>query len=51
MPWVLRPATIYWLFVIVLRKPKKYSKAIAGMSKDIYASSYLDQEGKAGASR
>jgi AbrB family looped-hinge helix DNA binding protein len=30
--------------VILLRKPKKYSKAIAGMGKDIYPSSYLDQE-------
>jgi len=30
--------------VILLRKPKKYSKAITGMGKDIYASNYLDQE-------
>ena len=30
--------------VILLRKPRKYSKAIAGMGRDIYASRYLDQE-------
>ena len=30
--------------VILLRKPKKYAKAIAGMGKDIYESSYLDKE-------
>lgn len=30
--------------VILLRKPKKYSKAISGMGKDLYASNYLDQE-------
>lgn len=30
--------------VILLRKPKKYSKAIAGMGKEIYDSNYLDQE-------
>lgn len=30
--------------VILLRKPKKYSKAIAGMGKNIYDSNYLDQE-------
>jgi AbrB family looped-hinge helix DNA binding protein len=32
--------------VILLRKPKKYSKAIAGIGKDIYESNYLDQERK-----
>jgi AbrB family looped-hinge helix DNA binding protein len=32
--------------VILLRKPKKYSKVIAGLGKDIYASSYLDKERK-----
>jgi AbrB family looped-hinge helix DNA binding protein len=30
--------------VILLRKPKKYAKAIAGMGKDIYDSNYLDKE-------
>jgi AbrB family looped-hinge helix DNA binding protein len=30
--------------VILLRKPKKYAKAIAGMGKDIYESNYLDKE-------
>ena len=30
--------------VILLRKPRKYSKAIGGMGKDLYASNYLDQE-------
>jgi AbrB family looped-hinge helix DNA binding protein len=30
--------------VILLRKPKKYGKAIAGMGKDIYESNYLDKE-------
>ena len=30
--------------VILLRKPKKYRKAIAGMSKGIYESHYLDKE-------
>jgi AbrB family looped-hinge helix DNA binding protein len=30
--------------VILLRKPKTYSKTIAGMGKDIYESNYLDQE-------
>jgi len=30
--------------VILLRKPKKYSKAIAGMGKDIYESNYLNKE-------
>ena len=30
--------------VVLLRKPKKYSKAIAGMGKDIYGSTYLDKE-------
>ena len=32
--------------VILLRKPKNYSKAIAGIGKDIYESSYLGQERK-----
>ena len=30
--------------VILLRKPKKYRKAIAGMGKDIFESGYLDKE-------
>jgi bifunctional DNA-binding transcriptional regulator/antitoxin component of YhaV-PrlF toxin-antitoxin module len=30
--------------VVSLRKPKKYSKAIAGMGKDIYESTYLNKE-------
>ena len=30
--------------VILLRKPKKYAKAVAGMGKDIYESTYLDKE-------
>jgi AbrB family looped-hinge helix DNA binding protein len=30
--------------VILLRKPKKYAKAIAGMGKDIYQSNYLEKE-------
>jgi AbrB family looped-hinge helix DNA binding protein len=30
--------------VILLRKPKKYSKAISGIGKDLYESNYLDQE-------
>ena len=30
--------------VILLRKPKKYSKAIAGMGKEIYGSNYLSEE-------
>jgi AbrB family looped-hinge helix DNA binding protein len=30
--------------VILLRKPKKYSKAISGIGKDIYESNYLGQE-------
>jgi AbrB family looped-hinge helix DNA binding protein len=32
--------------VILLRKPKNYSKAIAGIGKDIYESNYLGQERK-----
>ena len=30
--------------VILLRKPKKYSKALAGSAKDIYESDYVDKE-------
>jgi AbrB family looped-hinge helix DNA binding protein len=30
--------------VILLRKPKKYSNAIAGMAKDLYGSNYLGEE-------
>ena len=30
--------------VILLRKPKRYAKAIAGMGKDIYQPAYLDKE-------
>ena len=30
--------------VILLRKPKHYSKAIAGMGKDLYDSGYLAEE-------
>lgn len=30
--------------VILLRKPKRYSKAIAGMGKELYDSNYLTQE-------
>jgi AbrB family looped-hinge helix DNA binding protein len=30
--------------VILLRKPKKYSNAIAGMAKDLYGSAYLGEE-------
>lgn len=30
--------------VILLRKPKKYSKAIAGMAGDLYGSTYLGEE-------
>jgi AbrB family looped-hinge helix DNA binding protein len=30
--------------VILLRKPKKYAKTIAGMGKDIYEASYLAKE-------
>ena len=30
--------------VILLRKPKKYSKAIGAIGKHLYASNYLDQE-------
>lgn len=30
--------------VILLRKPKKYAKAIAGMGKDLYGSNYLEKE-------
>jgi bifunctional DNA-binding transcriptional regulator/antitoxin component of YhaV-PrlF toxin-antitoxin module len=30
--------------VILLRKPKKYAKAIAGLGKDIYEPNYLDKE-------
>ncbi len=32
--------------VILLRKPKKYSKAIAGSGKDLYSSNYLAKERK-----
>jgi hypothetical protein len=28
----------------LLRKPKKYTKAIAGLGKDIYESTYLNKE-------
>jgi AbrB family looped-hinge helix DNA binding protein len=30
--------------VILLRKPKKYSNAIAGVAKDLYGSTYLGEE-------
>lgn len=30
--------------VILLRKPKKYSKAIAGMATELYGSTYLSEE-------
>ena len=30
--------------VILLRKPKKYTKALAGIGKDIYQTAYLDKE-------
>ena len=30
--------------VLLLRKPKKYSNAIAGMAKDLYGSTYLSEE-------
>jgi len=30
--------------VILLRKPKKYSNAIAGMARDLYGSTYLGEE-------
>lgn len=30
--------------VIMLRKPKRYSKATAGMAKGIYPSDYLEKE-------
>jgi AbrB family looped-hinge helix DNA binding protein len=30
--------------VILLRKPKKYSKAIAGIGKGLYAADYLAKE-------
>lgn len=30
--------------VILLRKPKNYAKAIAGMGKDLYVSNFLDKE-------
>ena len=30
--------------VILLRKPKKYTKALAGIGKDIYQPAYLDKE-------
>jgi AbrB family looped-hinge helix DNA binding protein len=30
--------------VILLRKPKRYSKAIAGIGKKIYGADYLTQE-------
>jgi AbrB family looped-hinge helix DNA binding protein len=30
--------------VILLRKPKKYSKAIAGMAKGLFGSGYLTEE-------
>jgi AbrB family looped-hinge helix DNA binding protein len=30
--------------VILLRKPKRYSKAIAGMGKELYGFDYLTQE-------
>ena len=30
--------------VVLLRKPSKYSKAIAGIGKDLYESNYLDRE-------
>ena len=30
--------------VILLRKPKKYAKAIAGMAQDFYNAKYLDKE-------
>jgi hypothetical protein len=36
--------------VILLRKPKKYSKAIAGMGKGLFGSGYLAEREKAGTS-
>jgi AbrB family looped-hinge helix DNA binding protein len=30
--------------VILLRKPRRYSKAIAGAGKDLYGSNYLGKE-------
>jgi AbrB family looped-hinge helix DNA binding protein len=30
--------------VILLRKPKKYSKAITGMARELYPSDYLESE-------
>jgi AbrB family looped-hinge helix DNA binding protein len=30
--------------VILLRKPKRYADAIAGMGKGLYAAEYLDKE-------
>lgn len=30
--------------VILLRKPKKYTKAIAGVGKDLYEANFLDKE-------
>ena len=30
--------------VILLRKPKKYSKAITGIGKELYPSDYLERE-------
>ncbi len=30
--------------VILLRKPKRYSKALAGIAKDLYGSEYLATE-------
>ena len=30
--------------VILLRKPKKYANAIAGMARELYDSNYLDRE-------
>jgi hypothetical protein len=30
--------------VILLRKPKRYSKAIAGMGKEIYGTDYLSKQ-------
>jgi len=30
--------------VVLLRKPKRYSKAIAGTGKDLYGSNYLAKE-------
>lgn len=33
--------------VILLRKPKKYAKATAGMAKELYPPDYLERERKA----